>query len=127
MQHGVARATGRWMAFLATLLLFVLASAVLNSAQAHGVRHPSTQTQAKVAVHSPGAAANCLPQSLDCRAAAHATCCSMQGCSAPVASLASSSLLPEDACRDAAFPIAAASVPVGIGASPLTPPPRRPA
>jgi hypothetical protein len=125
MERGAARRAGKWVVLLATLLLYVVASATLTEARAHGAAHEAPQTQAKVAVHPSGAAANCLPQSLDCRAAAHATCCSMAGCSAPLASLPSSHLLPDDARREAAFPIAAASVPVGIGASPLTPPPRR--
>jgi len=127
MQRGAARQVGQWVVFLATLLLFVAASAALTEARAHGAAHAAPQTQAKVAFHSARVAANCLPQSLDCQAAAHAGCCSMPGCSAPVASLAPSHWLPDCARRATSVPLIVGSVPAGIGASPLIPPPRRPA
>lgn len=125
MQRGAARQAGSWVAFLATLLLFVLASAALTEARAHGAAHGAPQAQAKVAVHASGAAGTCLSQGIGCDAAAHAACCGVAGCGVPYASLASGNLLPDDTRRQAAFPGAAGPVPAGIGASPLTPPPRR--
>lgn len=76
------------MALLATLLLFALASAALTEARAHGIAHAAPTAQAKVAVHSTGLAADCMPERPGCQATAHAACCGMAGCSAPVTSLA---------------------------------------
>ena len=126
MHYGAARRVGRWVAFLATLFLFVLASAGLTEARAHSA-HAAPQTQAKVAVHASGFAAECVSERLDCQAAARAACCSMPGCSAPVASLSPSHWLPDLALREAAVPPIADMLPSGLGASPLIPPPRRPA
>ena len=126
MHGGTVRQVGKWVAFLATLLLFVLASASLTEARAHSA-HAVPQTQARVSIHTSGVAIDCVSDQLPCRMVAHATCCSMPGCSAPVASLSPSYWLPDHALREAAIPPSADALPSGLGASPLTPPPRRPA
>lgn len=125
MQHGAARLAGNPVAFLAALLLFALALATMPEARAHNGAHAPPPPQAKAAAHSTGRAANCMPESLHCQVSAHVACCGMAGCSTPFASLAPSHPLPDGARREPAFPVAAAPVPAGTGASPLTPPPRR--
>ena len=41
MQRGAARRAGKWVVFLATLLLYVVASATLTEARAHGAARRS--------------------------------------------------------------------------------------
>lgn len=129
MQHGAAMTIGRWGAFLAALVLFVLASAALGGAHAHGTAHAAApapaQAQLDAAAQAPALAANCMAAPHGRHTKAKPGCCSMAGCSVPVASPACGHLLPGCAYRAAAFPLIAGAIPAGFGASPLTPPPRR--
>lgn len=122
-QRGGTGAAGNLVAFLAALLLFVVAHAALSPAQAHGAAHGrhSAQVESAAAI---GAPADCLPHHPVGQAAQHAACCAMAGCGASVAALPRDHCLPERASGKAAFAPAVATAPKGTGAPPLTPPPR---